>query len=516
VRADSRRRGSDPVEVRPITIAIAALGGQGGGVLADWIRELAEQNGYFGQSTSVPGVAQRTGSTVYYLELFSETAARAEGREPVLSLSAVAGDVDVVIAAEWMEAGRAVQRGFVTPDRTVLIASTHRAFAISEKSAMGDGVASSEVVMDAVRAAARRLICFDMQKIAEDSSAMISAALFGSLGASAVLPFPRAAFEAVIAGKGLAASANRAAFEAAWAAVGNETEAGESEQTSLPQPDASAGGVAARIRAELPSVVHATALEGCRQLIDHQDERYAIAYLARLERVVKADRAAGGEQRGFILSVTVARHLAVWMAYQDVIRVADQKTRAERYATMRSEVRAAPGELAYPVEYMHPRLEELCDILPRRIGAAILGSTRLRGLLQRPFGSGRLVRTYNLGGFLLLFALASLRPLRPMTLRYAVESERIESWLDRLCSAAAQHYDLAIEIARCPRLLKGYSDTHARGWNRFSRIMDFVAQAAQNAQTARAVARLHDAALAGEDGAEFDAVLTELGRGAVA
>ena len=38
---------------RPITIAILAIGGQGGGVLTDWMIALAERNGWYAQATSV-------------------------------------------------------------------------------------------------------------------------------------------------------------------------------------------------------------------------------------------------------------------------------------------------------------------------------------------------------------------------------------------------------------------------------------------------------------------------------
>src|SRR2546430_6999282 len=124
---------------RPITIAVVALGGEGGGVLADWIVDLAQDGGHLGQATSVPGVAQRTGATVYYVELFAKAAAQAAGREPVLALMPMPGDVDVVLASELMEAARAVERGFVTPDRTLLVASTHRVFAMTEKIALADG-----------------------------------------------------------------------------------------------------------------------------------------------------------------------------------------------------------------------------------------------------------------------------------------------------------------------------------------------------------------------------------------
>jgi NAD-dependent dihydropyrimidine dehydrogenase PreA subunit len=54
---------------------ILAMGGEGGGVLADWIVDLGEHNGgYLAQTTSVPGVAQRTGATIYYVELFPKAA----------------------------------------------------------------------------------------------------------------------------------------------------------------------------------------------------------------------------------------------------------------------------------------------------------------------------------------------------------------------------------------------------------------------------------------------------------
>src|SRR5271169_3643255 len=98
---------------KAITIAILAMGGEGGGVLADWIVDLAEYNDYYAQATSVPGVAQRTGATIYYVEIFPEAAARAAGKQPVLALAPVPGDVDIVLASELMEAGRAIQRGLV-------------------------------------------------------------------------------------------------------------------------------------------------------------------------------------------------------------------------------------------------------------------------------------------------------------------------------------------------------------------------------------------------------------------
>src|SRR5262249_32902831 len=63
------RRGAGVSGTRPISILIAALGGEGGGVLTDWIVAAAAELGFPVQSTSIPGVAQRTGATTYYIEI---------------------------------------------------------------------------------------------------------------------------------------------------------------------------------------------------------------------------------------------------------------------------------------------------------------------------------------------------------------------------------------------------------------------------------------------------------------
>src|ERR1700689_1344335 len=160
---------------RAITVAILAMGGEGGGVLADWIVDLAEHSGYLAQTTSVPGVAQRTGSTIYYIEMFPEAAARSAGKEPVLALMPVPGEVDVVIASELMEAGRAVQRGLVTPDRTTLIASTHRVYSMIEKTHLADGRIDNAGLVASGSGAARVFVARDFARVAAETRDVISA-----------------------------------------------------------------------------------------------------------------------------------------------------------------------------------------------------------------------------------------------------------------------------------------------------------------------------------------------------
>jgi indolepyruvate ferredoxin oxidoreductase beta subunit len=499
---------------RPLRIAIAALGGQGGGVLAEWIAEVAQQHGWLVQSTSVPGVAQRTGTTVYYLEACPPVA----GAEPVFALMPVPGDVDIVIAAELMEAGRAVVRGLVTPDRTTLVASTHRVYGIGEKSALGDGIADAAAVLEALRSEARRLVCFDMDAACAATGSLISSVLFGALAASGALPFPRAAYEQAIRGGGVAVVANLAGFAAGF----------ERALTSAPQAGIIAPGAApksaagqrldAQARAMFPAHLHGLLVEGVRRLMDYQDAAYADFYLVRMVEVLEWDTAAGGATRGFALTAAVARHLALWMSYEDTIRVADLKTRRQRFLRFRGEVRAAPDQIVYVTEYMHPRFQELCETAPAWLGARLARSRAAARLCAPLFRRGRHVNTAKLTGFTLLYLVAGLRRWRRSTLRYRTEQARIDAWLARVRDSAA-NYDLAREIAECQRLVKGYGDTHERGIRHFTTIMQFIEREREHAgagadaaglRLPERVRRLRSAALADEDGRELATALREL------
>jgi indolepyruvate ferredoxin oxidoreductase, beta subunit len=258
-----------------INVAILAMGGEGGGVLADWIIDLAETAGYRAQGTSVPGVAQRTGATIYYVEMLPGVASAAE---PVLALAPFPGDVDVVIASELMEAGRAIQRGLVTPERTTFIASTNRVYSMTEKTAMADGRVDAQRLLDSGKAAAKQWICADFSRAAEETGSVISAVLFGALCASGRLPFERPAFEAAIRRGGVGVEASLRAFEAGHklAALG-----APKLQTTV-HPSVAVGEklreLNARILAEFPAPAHATLRAGIHRLADYQDVAYAAQY----------------------------------------------------------------------------------------------------------------------------------------------------------------------------------------------------------------------------------------------
>jgi indolepyruvate ferredoxin oxidoreductase beta subunit len=500
---------------RPIKLSIAALGGQGGGVLTSWLIQIAEAEGYLVQSTSVPGVAQRTGATIYYLEFFPRAVAEKAGREPVMALLPVPGDVDCVVASELVEAARAIQRGLVTPDRTTLIASSHRSYAIVEKSAMADGTADSEQLIQLARSQTKRLIVFDMEAVAESHQSVISSVLLGSICGSGVLPFARKTYEDAIRSSGIAVKTNLAAFEDARVRA---ERGGDGAATPRPQVAPSQGSPprprSPRIQVlldrvqKLPAPIQSLVLEGVRRTIDYQDPAYAELYLKRAEHVVALD-GGRGDDGSWALAEATARGLALWMTFEDTIRVADLKTRATRFERVRSEIRAHPGQLFGITEFMKPRVQEIAGTMPASLGRWLLRSPGPFRMLARWTG-GKQIRTGTISGFMFLYALSGFRRWRRGTLRYQEENARIEDWLARIERLSKDNYPLAVELARAQRLVKGYGETHERGLRNFTALIDRLDALAARSDGAAVLGRLQKAALADEEGQAFARELAAL------
>jgi indolepyruvate ferredoxin oxidoreductase beta subunit len=475
-------------------------------VLADWIVDVAEHAGYHAQTTSVPGVAQRTGATIYYLEIFPEAAIARAGRQPVLALMPVPGEVDVVIASELMEAGRAVQRGLVTPDRTTFIASTNRVYSMTERTAMGDGRVDVGELVKAASAAAKVFVQGDFAQIAESNGSVISASLFGALAATGVLPFSREQCEEAVRRGGVGVASSLAAFEAGFAEAGRT----HAPPPAAASPPATPVGprlreLAARVDRTFPPISHPILLAGITRLADYQDVRYAAQYVDRLEPVRDADAKHGGSD--FALLRETGRHLALWMSYEDAIRVADLKTRRARFERVHDEARATGGQVLRINDYLHPRVDELSDILPAGIGRWLLRTTWARHIVERLTRRGKIVATTSLGGFLQLYAIASLRPGRRRSLRFQREQQRIEAWLGQVLALAPADYKLAVAVAECPRLVKGYGDTHALGDRNFDAVMAALPAVRRAADPAARLRQLRDAALADDTGTKLAAAL---------
>ena len=495
---------------KPISVAVLAMGGQGGGVLSDWIVALAEACGWCAQSTSVPGVAQRTGATIYYIEMLPAK----DGVAPVLSLMPSPGDVDIVLSAELMEAGRSILRGLVTPDKTVLIASTHRSYAVAEKEMPGDGIGEPLVVIDAAGIAAKRTFSFDMEALAAKHGSVISATMFGALAGAEVLPFPREAFEKVIAagGKGIAPSlkAFAAGFERAQSTAAPEPLSRTQPKRFDPLPGSTGhlelDALVARIALQFPPVVHPMLFAGVKRVVDFQNPAYGDEYLDRLLGILALDEKAGGAAHAYALTERAAKHIAVAMAYDDVIVVADLKTRAKRFQRVRDEVLAEPDQVVYTTEYMHPRAEEVIGLLPAGLGDWVESRPKLVASIDFVVNRGRRVRTGTVRWFLALYFVSGLRRFRRGNLRHRRERAHLDAWLE-LVRRHIGNYDLSLQIVAARRLVKGYSDTHARGLSKYDRVISALPKLAARDDGADWLRRLIQAALLDEDGKALDGAL---------
>jgi indolepyruvate ferredoxin oxidoreductase beta subunit len=520
-RANPQAEGA--VVARAIRVAILAMGGEGGGVLAEWIVDLAEHGGYLAQLTSVPGVAQRTGATIYYVELFPKSALAEGAPEPVMALMPMPGDVDIVIASELMEAGRAVQRGLVTPDRTALIASTHRVFAMTEKIAMADGRADAPVLLEACRNSAKSFFGADLAAAAERTGSVISAVLFGALAQSRTLPFAPEAFEATIERAGVGVAASKRGFAAGVAAVSADAAgvaAGSAVSRDAPAAPASAqapsdgpqallAALIAQAESAFPASTRPMVRAGLERLADYQDLDYAQDYLLRLKPVADAER-RHGDGSGRLLAET-ARELALGMAYEDTIRVAELKIRASRFTRVREEVRARDGQIVEIAEFMHPRLKEIAESVPAWLGRLMLRPGILRSAIENATKKGKIVKTTSIRGFLQLYVVASLKAWRRSSLRFAEEEARLTSWLERIVATAAKDYALAVELAECRGLVKGYGDTHERGVASYETILGLLDHIAKGPEPANRVSELRKAAVADDSGSALKAAVAKLG-----
>lgn len=498
------RRSPGPQGEKVITLAALAVGGQGGGVLTNWIVDVAEANGYRAQSTSVAGVAQRTGATIYYVEMCRDT-----GRAPVFALSPSIGDVDILMASELMEGGRAIMRGFVTPGRTTMIASTHRIPAVSEKVIPGDGRANGPEVIEAMGIAADHVVAFDMETVAKEAGSVISSSLLGALAGSGALPFPRESYEEVIKKSGRGVDASLRSFNAAY-----DIATGAKPAPMLPEEPARAipvlhvpeklkakwAKLESRLTA-LPVEVQEMAGLGIKKVVDYQDIAYGAQYLDMVEKVLALDAAP------YDMTIAAAKYCARALCYDDLPRVADIKTRATRFERVKGEVVVKDDQLLMLTEYFHPRYEEFCTTMPRFIGRRLQKCSSIEGWYSKRFDKGRRIRTDSISGFLALWIVSALRPMRRRLLRHESEMAHVEAWFAKVLETAPSDRTLAAEILANYRLIKGYSDTHARGLSKFAKVMSALDMLKGRSDAADWMRRLRTAALDDVEGEKLDGAL---------
>jgi indolepyruvate ferredoxin oxidoreductase, beta subunit len=496
---------------RPITMLLCALGGEGGGVLAEWLVDAARHAGLPAQSTSIPGVAQRTGATTYYLEIYPLVAAQSPSANPIFSLNPVPGALDVLVSSELLETVRQASNGMVSPARTRVITSSARALTTHERMQMGDGRVDHGQLRKVVELLSQRCDLFDMNALAQQHGTVVSAVMLGAIAGSGVLPVSREIYEAVIRKGERGVEASLRGFAAAYTRL----QTGVDAKPHTQEAPAVSHSLDPRAAA-FPAAAQATIALGIARMEEYQGAAYASLYLQRLQRVLDAENTKDASAvQGHAITTETARWLALWMAFDDIVRVADLKARASRAARVHAEVKAEAEQIVRVYDHFKPGVPEFAAMLPDALATRLLRwDTQRQQKGLPPFALKLKVRTDGVVGMLALRALAGMKSLRPHGSRYAQEQALIEAWLKGVTLGTRAHWPLGHELAQCGRLIKGYGSTNERGKANLLHILEHLAikidfPSLEDRTTAIAQAR--KAALADEAGTALDAALVQHG-----
>jgi indolepyruvate ferredoxin oxidoreductase beta subunit len=530
-----------------ISVLLCALGGEGGGVLADWLVDAAHHAGYPVQATSVPGVAQRTGATTYYLEVFPAHISTLKGQRPVFGLNPLPGRLDLLVSSELLETARQIGNGMVSADRTFVISANNRTLTTFEKMPMGDGRMDDAALLALLEQHSRTRHVLDMASLTREAGTVVSAVMLGCIAASGVLPMRKEDFRAAIrnglSDAQLSASqrASLRGFELAWNAIKNQQAqlryvdaviapalqaTSHTSSASASNAGDQAPTLPAHIAALFPATTHEVLALGVARLVDYQNQAYADLYVQRLQNVLSAEtthanhrNTASASENAPSVTQEVARWLALWMAFDDIVRVADLKSRASRWQRVRTEVKAKDDDVLKLYDHFKPGVPEIAALLPQGLANTLLRWDKARSARgQAPLAFPLKVGTHSVFGMVMLRMLASLKWLRPMGHRYQEEQQLITQWLDAVTQATHEDATLGLALARCGRLIKGYGSTHDRGRDNLLHILRHLAPHAPGAThfenaaaRAQAIDQACAAALRDEAGNALDVALRQHG-----
>ena len=499
---------------QPISLLICALGGEGGGLLSEWLMHTAQLSGYPAQSTSIPGVAQRTGATTYYIEVLPTPLTELQGKTPVFSLNPVPGALDAMISSELLETARQITLGLVSPERTRVFSSSARALTTLERMPLGDGRLDSPSLTALVQQFSKEAHVWDFGAMAQANGTMVSAVMLGVIAGSGLLPFERKHFEATLQDSGAHSAASLKGFAAGLARVQNThaVHAMQQDDEKALAPTV----VKSSALPSLPPVVGELAALGYSRLCDYQSKVYADLYLSRLQQVLQAEEQADATHvHGYQTSRETARWLALWMAFDDIVRVADLKSRASRWQRVAREVKLQEDDLLHLYDHFKPGVPEFAALLPSWLATPLQRWDKRRALSgQSPWALPLKIGTHSVMGMLALRTLASFKWLRPFGSRFHTEQADISQWLQAVCMGLQQDWSLGHEVAMCGRLIKGYGSTNERGRHNLQHILTHLAASPVHTDAAwrsTAVAQAREAALQDEAGTAMDAKLHGLG-----
>lgn len=462
-----------------IKILIPAVGGQGGGVLTEWLVQLFLIEGFEVQGVGLPGLSQRGGSTMYYLEAYSKV--KPDPKPIIFSQYPLPGDIDIILAQEFLELGRVLELGYGS-DKTTIVSSTHRIYSTLEKMPLSNGIYSDENLHKLANAFSSRFVGLDALALAKEygmDELAINAILLGALGTSASLPIAEASFLKAISQVGIAVENNIKAFRIGWdyiksnkykiSLVKSDLEWDElkSEKLAKVDPGKREGlfSLLLRVENEYPERLREILAEALYRLTDYQDIWYAENYLDTLKNIYQIDKNSGSNS--FLLSEAFAKNLALWMSYEDGIRVAELKINPERFKRIQKEMQLRDDQVFHVIDYLNPDAEEIYGLLPNVLVSPIVKLTDNRLFKKIWPNSNRITfaqspTTSSFFGSLRLWFLTKLKKFRPYSYRFRKEHSYIKKYAAYVERYSKTNYALGCLVAKSGSMVKGYGKVRRR------------------------------------------------------
>ncbi|MBE3551692.1 MAG: indolepyruvate oxidoreductase subunit beta family protein [Kyrpidia tusciae] len=507
--SQDRERHGPGSQRRVVRILIGTVGGQGGGLLTNWLVRGFYYAGWFAQSIGVLGLAQRSGTVTYYVE------AKPGLERPMISVYAHPGDVDLVVGQELLELGRLLRGGFAAPGCTI-IGNVYRYYATLEKMPAGDGTYPVEQIMTTAKQLTDDVYLLDAAATVRAlglPELTSNALLLGMMVASRKLRLAPEPFRRAIEESGVDAERNLRSFDEGYRLV---SQGGAILPPPVRKEPVSWRDRAAELEARLTGSGQVQAYrrllrgaeetfggwlmpilaEAVYRLLDYQDARYVDEYTERVRGIWEAERRAlpGGEARDWPVTRYFARHLAVWMTYEDAPRVAQLKIRRERFRKIKENFGIKKGQKFVVTEYLDPDGPQLYGILPARLVRALIGKQGERFKRLQNVKFPMRLKSTSVTGYALLKLIAGCRAWRRRSYRHRQEMEMMERWEAAVYRALREWPSLAEFAAQAGDLVKGYAHVRERAlqdlWMYVERILPRVARLDQEgAADGRAVAQ---------------------------
>lgn len=443
-------------------ILISSIGGLGVGVFVEWLSAAAILEGLQPNVLNLPGVSQRAGRTLSYMEISNDGT--------MFSPFPEKGNLDLIISQEFLELLRILKEGYGGKNCNIL-GTTYRYYTTYEKLSLKRDDYTYENFRSVIEEHTKDHVVADIHKMSV--SDFSNAHLLGLLCASGYLPMIRQeSYKKAIKTVGIDPERNLRDFAFGYGFLKKIKEGlslqkdGKRGLYNLPE-----GYIKESIE-KFESVygkdVRDVLAEAVRQLIEYQDISYAEFYISRVydfHRLLEANKRTKID--GEVIK-EFAKVLAVRMMYEDVIRVAEKKISKERFERIKRLYRIQNTEVFWVKDFFRPELDELYGILPSSLGKildSILSNYRISWKTE--------VFANHISGFLILKGMSKLRFLRRHSYRYKKEDALIERYIEHVRRCLIYGSDSALLAAKGGVIVRGYGDVRKemiKSWEEFSNL----------------------------------------------